>query len=142
MTAFAQRHAISDVCILVEDIERSIAFYVDKLGFALKHRAPGFADFDGAGMTLALWEIDHIARHTGVPGRQGSGAHNVLVAVRLASPAEVDACHADLAGQGVVFTGSPADYPWNARCCYFVGPDGEVWELYAWHEGGAPGKLS
>ena len=27
MTAFAQRHAISDVCVLCEDVERSIAFY-------------------------------------------------------------------------------------------------------------------
>jgi catechol 2,3-dioxygenase-like lactoylglutathione lyase family enzyme len=141
MTAFAQRHAISDVCILVEDIERSIAFYVGKLSFVLKHRAPGFADFDGAGLTLALWEIDHIARHTGVSARRGSGAHNVLMAVLLAAPAEVDACYADLAGQGVVFTRPPADYPWNARCCYFTGPDGEAWELYAWHEGGAVGKL-
>ena len=142
MTAFAQRHVISDVCILVEDIEQSIAFYVGKLGFVLKHRAPGFADFDGAGLTLALWQIDHIAHHTGVPARRGSGAHNVLVAVLLASPAEVDASHADLVAQGIVFTRPPADYPWNARCCYFAGPDGEVWELYAWHEGGAAGKLS
>lgn len=141
MTAFAQRHAISDVCILVEDIERSIAFYVGKLGFTPKHRAPGFADFSGAGLTLALWEIDHIAGHTGVPARRGSGAHNVLVAVLLASPAEVDECHADLAARGIAFTRPPADYPWNARCCYFAGPDGEVWELYAWREGGAVGKL-
>ena len=50
---FAQRHAISDVCILVEDLERSVRFYVDRLGFRPLHRAPGFADFAGAGLTLA-----------------------------------------------------------------------------------------
>jgi catechol 2,3-dioxygenase-like lactoylglutathione lyase family enzyme len=61
---FAQRHAISDVCILCADIERSIRFYVDNLGFRPKHRAESFADFSGAGLTLALWEIDHISRHS------------------------------------------------------------------------------
>jgi len=141
MPAFAQRHAISDVCILVRDIERSIAFYVEKLGFTPKHRAPGFADFSGAGLTLALWEIDHISRHAGLSAERASGAHTMLVAVLLASPAEVDACHADLTADGIVFSGPPADYPWNARCCYFSGPDGEVWELYAWLDGGAVGKL-
>ena len=36
---FAQRHAISDVCILCEDVERSIRFYRDRLGCRLAHRA-------------------------------------------------------------------------------------------------------
>ena len=42
--------------------------------------------------------------------------------------------------KGVAFVRPPADYPWNARCVYFSGPDGEVWELYAWLAGGAPGR--
>lgn len=142
MTAFAQRHAISDVCILTQDIERSIAFYTGKLGFTLKHRAPGFADFTGAGLTLALWEIDHISRHAGLSAQRASGDHNVLIAILLPSPAEVDACHTELSAVGVPFQRAPADYAWNARCCYFAGPDGEVWELYAWLAGGAPGKLA
>jgi hypothetical protein len=138
---FAQRHAISDVCVLVEDVERSIRFYVDRLGFQLLHRAEGFADFSGAGLTLALWEIDHIGGHTGVATTRGPGAHKMCIAVRLSSPAEVDACHAELTAKGVAFQGPPADYPWNARCCYFAGPDDELWELYAWRDGGPVGVL-
>jgi catechol 2,3-dioxygenase-like lactoylglutathione lyase family enzyme len=138
---FAERHPISDVCILCGDIERSIRFYVDKLGFKPKHRAEGFADFTGAGLTLALWEIDHISRHTGIANRRGPGAHKACIAVRLPSPAEVDASYRELAGKGVPFQAPPKDYPWNAYCCYFTGPDDEVWELYAWREGGAPGKV-
>lgn len=68
---FAPRHAISDVCILCADVERSIRFYADKLGFRLLHRAEGFADFSGAGLTLALWEIDHISRNTGISNVRG-----------------------------------------------------------------------
>lgn len=138
---FAQRHAISDVCVLCEHLDRSIRFYRDRLGFKLKHHAEGFADFTGAGLTLALWEIDHISRHTGIANTRGPGAHKACIAVKLPSPADVDACYAELSAKGVEFAGPPADYVWNARCCYFYGPDDEVWELYAWREGGPVGKV-
>ena len=138
---FAERHAISDVCILCADIERSIRVYVDKLGFRPKHRAEGFADFSGAGLTLALWEIDHISRHTGIGNERGPGAHKACIAVHLPSPEEVDASYRELQERGVRFQSPPTDYPWNAYCCYFTGPDDEVWELYAWREGGAPGTI-
>ena len=138
--SFAQRHPIRDICILVTDIEASIRFYVEKLGFKLKHRAPGFADFTGAGLTLALWERDHIAHHAGVRVRPNSSSA-VLIAVLLDSPAELDRVHDDLAAKGISFLGPPRDYDWNAHCAYFQGPDGETWELYAWLDGGAPGKV-
>jgi uncharacterized protein len=138
---FAQRHAISDVCVLCADVERSMRFYIDKLGFELQHRAEGFADFSGAGLTLALWEIEHISRHTGIANTRCPGAHKVCIAVRLPSPEELDACWRELSAKGVSFQAPPADYPWNAYCCYFSGPDDEVWELYAWRPGGGPGKV-
>lgn len=138
--SFAQLHAIRDVCILVTDIEASIRFYTEMLGFKLKHRALGFADFTGAGLTLALWERDHIARHADVRVRPGS-ASAVLIAVLVDSPAELNRLHDDLKTRGVAFLNPPRAYAWNAHCAYFHGPDGETWELYAWLEGGAPGKV-
>lgn len=139
---FAQRHAISDICVLVADVERSVAFYTEKLGFRLLHRAPGFADFAGAGVTLAVWESDHIGAHCAIATARAPGVHKALIAVCLPTPADVDACHAELSGNGVVFHGPPADHPWNARACYFAGPDDEVWELYAWLPGGAVGAVA
>ena len=65
----------------------------------------------------------------------------VAIAVRLDSVAAIDSAYDELIGKGVAFVNPPADYPWNARCLYFTGPDGEVWELYAWLPGGAPGKI-
>jgi hypothetical protein len=61
--------------------------------------------------------------------------------VKLPAAEDLDACYAELAAKGVAFQAPPKDYPWNAYCCYFTGPDDEVWELYAWREGGPPGKL-
>jgi uncharacterized protein len=137
---FAQRHPISDTCILVRDLETSITFYRDRLGFALKHRAPGFADFSGAGHTLALWERKHIVEHTGVTVDFHAAA-SLAVAVKMPDAAALDAAYAELSAKGVAFVRPPADYPWNARCVYFAGPDKEIWELYAWLPGGAPGAV-
>ncbi|RUW14460.1 VOC family protein, partial [Mesorhizobium sp. M1A.F.Ca.IN.022.05.2.1] len=97
---------ISDVCLLVENIERTVDFYVGKLGFRLRRRAEGFADFHGEGVTLAAWELDHINRHTGVSNqRSPRQAHKVCVAVQLGSPAEIDRLHGELSAKGVPFYG-------------------------------------
>ena len=142
MTSFAQANPITDICFLVEDLDKARAFYVDRLGFKLRRRAPGFADFKGAGITLALWEIEHIAENTGVSARRAPpGVHKACAAVELPSPSHVDAAYAELSTAGVVFLGAPADYSWNARCCYFADPDDNLWELYAWAEGGPVGDV-
>ena len=44
--------AISDICLLVQDLDRAIEFYRDRVGFKLRRLAPGFADFFTAGVTL------------------------------------------------------------------------------------------
>ena len=98
--------AISDVCILCADVERSIRFYADKLGFRLLHRAEGFADFSGAGLTLAVWEIDHISRHTGISNVRGPGAHKACIAVKLPSAEELDACYCGARRQGRAVSGA------------------------------------
>lgn len=141
-TQFAQLHPITDLCFLVADVERAIAFYVGKLGFKLRRRAPGFADFKGAGLTLALWEIGHISEHTGISNRRaGSRVHKACAAVEVASPGAVDALYRTLGDTGIAFEGPPADYPWNARCCYFTDPDDNLWEIYAWLDGGPVGDI-
>jgi catechol 2,3-dioxygenase-like lactoylglutathione lyase family enzyme len=140
MPAFAQTHPINDVVVLVRDIETSVAFYRDRLGFELWHRAPGFADFTGAGLTLALWEREHLSSNTGA--KTDRGQSNMLIAVKFESPAALDAAYRELADKGVIFVSPPGDTPWNAWCAYFHGPDGEVWELYAWQPGGAPGTIA
>lgn len=128
---------ITDICLLVEDIQRTVDFYTNVLGFRLRRRAEGFADFHSEGVTLAAWELDHINRHCGVSNKRSlPGAHKACVAVRLGTPADIDAMHQRLTQQGVTFVSAPADYPWNARCAYFTDPDDNVWEIYAWYPEG------
>jgi hypothetical protein len=135
---FAQKHAITDVCFLVESAERSVDFYTNKLGFKLRRRAEGFADFSGAGLTLAVWEIDHMSRTTGVANRRAAqGARKAIAAVEVSPPETIDQIYAELTAAGVAIQAPPANYPWNARCIYFTDPDDNVWEVYSWLEGGA-----
>lgn len=137
--SFAQQNPITDICVLSSDAARAVEFYTSKLGFQVARRAEGFAEFRGAGLTLAVWEIDHLASRIGVANDKGAGAHKICIAVRLDDPAKVDAAYAELSAKGVTFSGPPADYEWNARCCYFSGPDDELWEIYAWKQGGIVG---
>jgi catechol 2,3-dioxygenase-like lactoylglutathione lyase family enzyme len=134
---------ISDVCLIPADMDRATAFYCDVLGYRVSHRMPGFTDFTGPGPVLALWEAERITAQTGVPAAAGRTAGpSVMLAIELDLPGEVDVMHERLAGHGVEFYRGPADYPWNARCAYFAGACGEFWELFAWHEGGAPGAVT
>ena len=131
------KKTITDVCVLVEDVERSVAFYTDVMGFRLRRKAEGFADFEAKNVILAAWELDHISRHTGVSNlRAPEGALKGCIAMNLDKPEDIDAMYADLSAKGVKFQGPPEDYEWNARCAYFTDPDGMLWELYAWLEGG------
>ncbi len=134
------QHGITDVAILPRDLARSVAFYRDQVGFTVEHVMPGFVDFDGPGVRLALWERDHLRRTIGVDVDLTSPA-GVMVAVRLDSTSEVDEWYERLRSQSVEFESAPADYPWNARGAYFRGPDDELWELFAWHAGGEPGHV-
>nr|HMQ57856.1 VOC family protein [Rhizobiaceae bacterium] len=75
---------ITDVCLLVEDIERAVQFYSGVLGFRLRRRAEGFADFHSEGVTLAAWELGHMSAHSGVADvKVPPRAHKACVAVRL-----------------------------------------------------------
>jgi uncharacterized protein len=106
---FGQRYAVSDVCLLVESIERSVRFYVDRLGFTLRRRAPEFADFSGLGVTLALWEADRVRSDLDLPSPRAEGVHKTMLAVRLPAAEAVDDCYAELCARGVTFHAPPAD---------------------------------
>ena len=128
-----KNRAISDVCLLCRDIEASLDFYQNKLGFKLRRRAEGFVDFDTHGIILALWDIAHFSVHVGYTSEDSSPASlKVMTAIELQSSDELDHMYADLSSRGVAFIQPPKAYPWNAYCAYFNDPDNNLWELYSW----------
>ncbi|MBK0418086.1 VOC family protein [Leucobacter sp. CSA1] len=137
-----RRPTITDICLITADVDRSVEFYTQKLGFTLRSRMPGFADFQGPGVILALWERNQLEGATGIPGHDASApGRTVMLACELGSPEEIDRTYDEYRARGVEFASEPRDYPWNARCIYFDGPNGEFWEFFAWYEGGEPGMV-
>ncbi len=131
------RSSISDVCLLVEDLDRAIAFYRDRVGFKLRRVAPGFADFFTAGVTLALWQVEHMRTHLRLPPKPAQrGGWRNMAAIQVESSEQVRSLHQELAANGVLFVAPPQAYPWNAYACYFTDPEDNLWEIYTWQEGG------
>jgi uncharacterized protein len=122
---------LTDVCLLVADVTRSVAFYRDRMGFSLKRLDTGFAEFWTRGVILALWQRDDIGTNLAQPDLLRGGA-SCMVAVRFETIGEVDAEYARLKDAGVTFLEPPHAYAWNAHCAYFRDPDGHLWELYYW----------
>lgn len=126
------KEKISDVCMVCRDIETLIAFYRDRMGFRLRRRAEGFADFHAEKVTLALWEAAHIAAHVGIPVGEAGTEHKVMAAVEVADAATVDARYRELVDAGVETFGPPKAYLWNAYAFYLTDPEGNLWEVYTW----------
>src|SRR5271155_1837958 len=100
--------AISDICFLVQDLDRAIEFYRDRVGFKLRRLAPGFADFFTTGVTLALWQGGHMQSHLGLPpGSAKSGGRGTMAAVQVESSERVQAMYQELSARGVPFLVEP-----------------------------------
>jgi uncharacterized protein len=128
---------ISDFCFLVKDLDRAIAFYRDQVGFKLRRLAPGFADFFTAGVTVALWQVDHMQTHLKLPpGIVSRGGWRSMAAIQVESSERVHSLYQELSARGVAFAAGPQAYPWNAFACYFTDPEENLWEIYTWQEGG------
>jgi catechol 2,3-dioxygenase-like lactoylglutathione lyase family enzyme len=129
---------ITLITLAVEDLERSLAFYRDGLGFSTKgivgtefeHGAVAFFDLQ-PGLQLALWPRVHLAYDAGLPAGPGS-ATEFSLAHNVNSPAEVDEVmeQATRAGARIV---KPAQRTfWGGYAGYFQDPDGHLWEV-AWN---------
>ncbi len=123
--------------LLVADVERSKAFYRDKVGLELYRTNEGFANFRMGDLILALWELDHVQNALGYEADILSAKyHNSIMACLLDSTAAVDAQYERLLANGVEFFHPPKSLPWNCYATYFADPDGFLWEIFAWQGGG------
>lgn len=123
---------ISDYCLIVESVEKSVNFYKDVVGLPMRFRNENFADFDlGKGARLALWEYKHVSQ---VIGKDNAGpkGNKTMGAIRLDSEVEVDNLSKELEEKGVTFLTEPKLWVWGAYASYFTDPDGNLWEIYHW----------
>ncbi len=94
----------------VTNLDASIAYYVDRLGFRILWRTPGFASVKRDDAALMLSE-----------GDQGNPGTWLWI-----STSDVDVLYAELAGRGALLRFPPTNYPWDTRECQISDPDGHV----------------
>lgn len=119
----------------VRDLQASLAFYRDGLGFhtpgvigaEFEHGAVVFIDLEG-GMRLALWPAASLAHDTGVP-LQEAGVPRISLGHNVRTREEVDAVMALAQRAGAAVVKPPAQTFWGGYAGYFADPDGYLWEV-------------
>ncbi len=126
---------ITILTIGVDDLERSLKFYRDGLGFPtegiigteFEHGAVVFFDLQN-GLKLALWLRKDIAYDTGIPLRppratEFSIGHNVN------SKEEVNKVMQQAKKAGARIVKPAQDTFWGGYAGYFQDPDSHLWEI-------------
>lgn len=126
---------ISMIALAVEDLQRSVAFYHDGLGFPKMDSPPGVAFFNLNGTWLGLSEREALAKDATVSA-EGSGYNNFNLAHNVASKEDVDAVFAQALQAGAKAVKPLQEASWGGYHGYFSDPDGHLWEVaynpYAW----------
>ena len=126
---------ITVITLGVDDLERSLKFYRDGLGFPtqgiigteFEYGAVAFFDLQH-GLKLAIWARKDLAHEAKVPLGPRSATEFTL-GHNVASKTEVDAVMARAKQAGAVITDPAHDAFWGGYTGSFQDPDGHVWEV-------------
>ncbi|MDF3823426.1 VOC family protein [Leptospira sp. 96542] len=119
----------------VNDLEASLRFYRDGLGFATEGIVGQEFEFGAVvfiqlqpGLRLALWPRKSIAHDTGLTLAPAS-ATEMTLGHNVGSKAEVDAVMAQAGAAGATLVQPAHDTFWGGYSGYFQDPDGHLWEV-------------
>lgn len=107
------------VMLGVNDIERSLAFYRDKLGLKVSNQFRGFAFLEGGSIMLGLSE------QLGSASEHMAGATEIVLGVE-----DVRSAYAELCRQGVEFLHEPRNVDGTNWAANFRDPDGHLLSIY------------
>ena len=106
--------------LTVESVERSLAFYRDKLGLTVEvNAAPTFGMLRVGSGTIGLLSMAEAAKDGAQPT---TAAQKLAIHVEFSTD-ELDELYAALMAKGVVFHQPPHDEPWE-RSMTALDPDG------------------
>ncbi len=115
------------VVLVVEDLDRALAFYCNLLGLPLGHRSESFAQLATGATRVALYERPAMAATL---GRELEPPSPEAPGFELGFKVEdCDAAYAELVAGGAAPAVPPADRPWGQRTAYVRDPDGHLVEL-------------
>jgi catechol 2,3-dioxygenase-like lactoylglutathione lyase family enzyme len=119
----------------VSDLERSLRFYHDGLGFPtqgivgteFERGAVAFFELQ-AGLMLAVWPRESIARDSGLPVSPSSPTEFTL-GHNVASREDVDDVMTQARDAGATIVKPAQPTFWGGYAGYFQDPDGHLWEV-------------
>lgn len=119
---------ISMVTLGVSDLPRARRFY-EAMGWR-GQEVEETVFFQAGGMALVLWNIDKLAKDTGVATHPSSaGFRGMNLAHNVRSRAEVDAVVAAAESAGGKVTRAPMDTFYGGYAGHFTDPEGHAWEI-------------
>lgn len=119
---------ISMITLGVEDLEKSIKFYKDGLGFPQLDSPPTVAFFTLNGSWLGLYGREALAEDAMVSA-EGSGFNSFALAHNVSSEAEVNQVVEEALAAGATLVKKPQHVFWGGYSGYFKDPDGHLWEV-------------
>jgi len=111
---------VSYAIIFVSDMKRSVSFYRDVVGLALRFESPGWTEFATEGATLALHQGDRADSPAGDPVAPQAGRCRPGLSV-----AKLDEFHARMVEHRVACVQEPKEV-FGARIAQYADPDGLV----------------
>lgn len=119
----------------VDDLERSVAFYRDGLGFPtkgiigkeLENGAVAFFNLK-SGLKLALWPRKSLSADTGIALRSG-GALEFSIGHNVSSAQEVDSAMDEATRAGATIVKAAQATFYGGYAGHFQDPDGHLWEV-------------
>jgi len=131
----AMKPRITVITLGVDDLERSLKFYRDGLGFPtegivgqeFEHGAVAFFDLQ-PGLRLAIWKRSDIAHDTGLAASPASPTEFTL-GHNVGSREEADAVMDQAKRAGAKITVPAHETFWGGYAGYFQDPDGHLWEV-------------
>lgn len=119
---------ISMITLGVQDLERSVKFYKEGLGFPKMESPPEVAFFTLNGSWLGLYSRAALAEDALVTA-EGSGFSGFALAHNVASETEVDKTINQAVSVGATLCKTPQKTSWGGYSGYFKDPDGYLWEI-------------
>jgi len=121
---------ISLITLGVSDLDKSLAFYRDGLGFKTHNYKEGedVIFFDMEGTWLSLYPKEKLAEDATV-NPEGNGFRGITLAHNVSSKEDVDKIFDLAISVGAKAVKKPQEVFWGGYSGYFADPDGHLWEV-------------
>ena len=120
------------VCLGVKNMEKSVRFYRDGLGFKTDETSdnPESIAFNNRGSQIQLYPLDFVLEDVfqGNPPDMSSRFSGATFEMLADKKEDVDNIVANAVKYGATVAKEPQWLEWGGYNCYFLDPDGYLWE--------------